>query len=117
MLAEVSEAMAAAGVNIETLDAETIGGAGVLRLTVDRYDVALRALSKTPFHAISEDAIVVQLEDRPGELARIMRRFKEANINLRSVRIIRRGDGTSIVAVDTPRTDEAKELLKDVMVS
>ena len=118
-MAEVAEAMAAAGVNIETLDAETIAGSGVIILTVDRYDAALQALARTSFKAVSEDAIVIQLDDKPGELARITRRFKDADINLRSVRILRRdpASGKSIVAVSTARTEEAMALVKDVMIS
>ena len=119
VMAEIAEAMATAGVNIETLDAETIGSSGVIILTVDRYDAALRALARTPYKAVSEDAIVIQLEDKPGELARITRRFKQANINLQSVRILRRDptSGKTIVAVSTPRTEEAMALLEDVMIS
>ena len=117
MVAEIAEALAAAGVNIEFITAETIGGSGVVVLTVDRYDDALRALARTPFQAISEDAFVVQLDDKPGELARITRRFKDANINLRSIRIIRREGGKGIIAVATDRTDEARELLKDVIIA
>ena len=117
VVTEICEALAAAGVNIESLDAETIGGSGVTKLTVDRYDDALRALAQTPFHAISEEAIVLQLEDKPGELARITRRLKDANISIRSVRIVRRATGTSIVAISTERAEEAMELLKDVMIS
>jgi hypothetical protein len=117
VVAEISEAMAAAGVNIETIVAETVAGSGVTIMSVDRYDEALRALAQTPFHAISEDAIVVQLDDHPGELARITRRLKEAQINLRSIRIIRREGGKSIVAIGTERTDQAMSLLSDVLVS
>jgi hypothetical protein len=36
---------------------------------------------------------------------------------MRSVRIIRRATGTSIVAISTERTEEAMELVKDVMIS
>jgi hypothetical protein len=117
VVAEVSEAMAAAGVNIETIDAETVAGSGVTIMTVDKYDEALRALAQTPFHAISEDAVVVQLEDHPGELARVTRRLKEAEINLRSIRIIRREGGKSIVAIGTERTQQTMDLLKDVLVT
>ncbi len=117
VVAEISEALAAAGVNIETLAAETVAGSGVTILTVDRYDEALRALAQTPFQAISEDAIVIRLDDKPGELARITHRFKDAQINLRSIRIIRREAGTCIVAVGTQRTKEAMDLLRDVLVS
>jgi len=117
VVTEICEALAAARVNIESLDAETIGGSGVTKLTVDRYDDALRALARTPFHAISEEAIVLQLKDKPGELARITRRLRDANIRIRSVRIIRRATGTSIVAISTERAEEAMELLTDVMIS
>ena len=117
VVTEICEALAAARVNIESMDAETIGGSGVTKLIVDRYDDALRALAQTPFHAISEEAIVLQLEDKPGELARITRRLKDANISMRSVRIIRRATGTSIVAISTERAEEAMELLTDVMIS
>ncbi len=116
ILAAITEAMAQAGVNIETLDAETIGSTAVFILTVNRYDDALRALANTPYQAVSEDALVIQLEDKPGELARITRRFKDANINLRSVRILRRDTGKSIVAVSTESNEEALELLGDVIV-
>jgi histidine decarboxylase len=117
VVAEISEALAGAGVNIETLDAEAFGTSCVVILTVDRYDLALQTLARTAFHAISEDAIVVQLDDRPGELARIMRRFNDAKVGLRSVRIIRRDQGKSIVAIATRRTQQAMDLVRDVLVS
>ena len=116
VIAEISEALAEADVNIETLAAETVGGSAVTILTVDRYDEALRAIARTSFHAISEDAIVVQLDDKPGELARITRRFKDAQINLSSIRIVRRDAGKCVVAIATPRTKEAVDLVKDVMI-
>jgi hypothetical protein len=78
VVAEISEALAAAGVNIEELAAEGVGGTAVAILAVDRYDEALRALAGRGFKAVSEDALVVQLDDRSGELARIAWRFNEA---------------------------------------
>ena len=117
MVAEITEALADAGVNIEFLSAEIIGGSRVAILTVDHYDEALRALAKTPYQALSEDAILIQLDDKPGELARITRRFADAGIELRSIRIIRYEGGTGIFAVAADRTEEAAELLKDVLIS
>ena len=117
MVAEITEALAEAGVNIEFLSAEIIGGSRVAILTVDRYDEALRALARTPYQALSEDAILIQLDDKPGELARITRRFADAGIELRSIRIIRYEGGTGIFAVAADRTEEAAELLKDVLIS
>lgn len=117
IVAEITEALADAGVNIEFLSAEIIGGSRVVILTVDRYDEALRALSRTAYQALSEDAFLIQLDDKPGELAQITRRVTDAGIELRSIRIIRYEGGTGIFALAADRTEEAMELLKDVLIS
>ena len=117
LLAQVSEILAARGINIETLNAETVQDYGVVILTVDRYDEALAALRDAGLHAVSEDAIIIRIADEPGALARISRRFHDAEIRLRSVRIIRRSSGSGLVALSTERTERALELVKDVLVS
>ena len=117
MVAEITEALADADVNIEFLSAEIIGGLRVAILTVDQYDEALRALARTPYQAISEDAFLIQLADKPGELARITRRLTDAGIELRTIRIIRYEGGTGIFAVAADRPEAAAELLKDVLLA
>ncbi len=117
LIADLIEIVSDAGANIETLDSETVQGLVVAILTVDRYDLALRALAARGLHAVSEDALLVRLDDHPGALAGIAHRFKQADIPLRSVRIVRREDGQSIIALSTPRTDEALELVRDVLIA
>jgi len=117
VVAEITEALASAEVNIEFIDAATVGASKVVVMTVDRYDAALQALAQTSLHAISEDAIVIQLDDKPGELARITSRLQEARIDIRSIRIIRREAGIGIIAVSTQRNAEARKVLEDVVIS
>ena len=117
VVAEISKVLGERGINIETLAAETMEETGVVILTVDRYDEALTALRDASFDAVTEDAIVVRIKDEPGALARLAQRFKEADINLRSVRIIRRMGGWGLVAISTDRTAEAMDLVKDMRIS
>ncbi len=117
LLARVSEILATRGINIETLDAETVQDHGVVILTVDRYDEALVALRDAGIPAVSEDAIIIRIADEPGALARISRRFHDAGIRLRSVRIIRRSTGYGLVALSTERTERALDLVRDVLIS
>ena len=117
LLAQVSEILAERGINIETLDAETVQDYGVVIFTVDRYDEALVALRDAGVPAVSEDAIIIRIADEPGALARISRRFHDAEIRLRSVRIIRRDAGHGLVALSTERTERALDLVKDVLIS
>lgn len=117
VIAEMIETLGREGVNIETLDSEVTHGTVVAIMTVDRYDDALRALAQGGFDAISEDALLIRLDDRPGALAAVAHRFKEADIPIRSVRIIRRAEGSGIVALTTARTNEALALVKDVLIA
>ena len=117
LLTRVSEILAERGINIETLDAETVEDYGVVILTVDRYDEALAALRDAGVHAVSEDAIIIRITDEPGALARIARRFHDAGIPLRSVRIVRRNAGSGLVALSTERTEQALDLVRDELVS
>jgi histidine decarboxylase len=117
VIPELIEALGSAGVNIETLDSQTIGPTVVAILTVDRYDDAVRTLAQAGFHAVTEDALLVRLEDKPGALAEVARRFHAASVPLHSVRIVRRGEGWGVVALGTPRTEEALALVGDALIS
>lgn len=115
-LADVTQVLAAHDVNIEEINAERMDELGVITMAVDRYDDALRALSEAGYQAISQDALVIRIEDRPGALARIATRFKEAGINLRSMHIIHREDGASLVSIVTADNPRAEPLVRDVLV-
>lgn len=117
LLADISEILANKGINIETIDADEIHDTAVIEMTVDRYDEALHNLRDAGFDAITEDALLIRLKDEPGALAKVARRFKEANIDLRSVRFIRRQQGYAFVAIATDRSQEARDLIKEFVVN
>src|SRR5262245_51351534 len=114
---DVTELLAAAGVNIETFDAETTGDTAVVVLTVDEYDKALQALHLGGFQPVTEDALLVRLDDKPGALAAVAKRFRDAGISLRSLRILHTGAGQTLAMISTERTAEAVALVKDILVS
>ena len=117
VMADITGALTEHNINIDSFDMEADGGHGVCSLTVgDDYDKALRVLRDRGYDAVTEDAIVIKLKDEPGALARVAKRFADANINVRSVRIIRRNDDHSLVAISTERTDEAMQLVEDMRV-
>lgn len=115
LLADLSEALGDRGINIETIDAEEVRDTAVVELTVDRYDEALQILRDAGFDAVTEDALLIRLQDKPGALAKVARRFKDAGIDMKSVRIIRRQGGSAFVAIATDRSAEARALVSDYL--
>ncbi|WP_339138689.1 MAG: hypothetical protein WGN25_10165 [Candidatus Electrothrix sp. GW3-4] len=116
-LADITELMAANDINIDTIESETVGNASVIVMTVNKYDLALRALRDASFNAITEDCLLIKLKDEPGALAKIARKFKEADLHIRSFHIISRNNDTSIAAISTERTEQAMKLVEDILVS
>ncbi len=117
IVADISTALANKNINIESLDAEAAKRHGIVILSVDKYDEALKTLKDASFTVYTEDTIVVEIADEPGALAKIARRFKDANLNMRSIRIIKREAGKSLVAIATDDTKEAIKLVEDCIVA
>ncbi|MCK4626958.1 MAG: hypothetical protein KAV00_16720 [Phycisphaerae bacterium] len=117
LTADISEALAAGGVNIETLNAREAEDLDIVTLTVDRYDDALKALRDASIDAITEDAVLIRIRDEPGALAKVVKRFKDADVHVRSIRIIHRRQDWAVVAISMDRTEEAMSLIKDLMIT
>lgn len=116
LAADLTETLGARGINIENLTAGVVGEIAVFLIIVDRYDEALAALRDASFEAVSEDALVVRIPNEPGALAKVARRFTDAGIALRSMRIIRRIEGWGLVAISTDRITEARRLVQDLLI-
>lgn len=118
VVTEITEALAKADINIETLDARLVDNFVIVVMTVDHYDRALQVVHQiSKMNIVTEDAILVKLINEPGALAKIARRFTDAGIGLRSIRFIQRDSKFGLVAISTERTEAALNLVSDVLVS
>ncbi len=116
-LAAVSETLARAEVNIEFIEARVLGERGVIVLRVDRYDTALRTLNDAGYRAVTEDALVLDLENRPGSLAEVARRLADARIGIRSLRIVERAGERSLVTLIADDPGAARRVLAAELVT
>lgn len=114
--ADITGILASHSININSMDAMEEDDHGFMLITVDRYDDALRCLREAGYQPVTEDAIVIRVADEPGALAKVANRFKEAQINLRSLHIIRRFKGVIHVSLVTDDNPAASELVTDLLV-
>ena len=110
-LARITEVLGEAEINIESIDGRSIGELGVITLSTSDDDAALHALLKADLRAVTSDAIVFHLPDRPGALASVAQRFSRHRLNVRTIHIVHRLAGHAIVAVTTDDDDTARSLL------
>ena len=116
VLARIAEALAAAGVNIEDFDVESHDAEGIISLTVDKYDEALHVLRDLGYRAITQDTLLIRLDDKPGALAKIALRLTDGGLDLRSMHIVRRTGAFSIVSLVASDNAAAAAVLRDVLI-
>ncbi len=81
-LSRILEAFEAARVNVCGLSAADTGDCGIVRFVVDDPDAALSVLRERGAACSRSEVLCIRLEDRPGELARLMGVLARVGINI-----------------------------------
>ena len=109
-LARVTEAMAAANINIETVCA--IGRvAPNVAMVVEQVPQTCAVLDSLGIPYTTAELIKLVMPDQPGALAQFSRRLADAGVNINSIYILSkyRGDAELVFSVDD--VDKARQTL------
>jgi hypothetical protein len=81
-LFEVTNALGRAGINLRALNLVDTGAFGQLRLLVSNVAKARRILMEMAIPAHINEVVAVEIEDKPGSLAQVLKPLFEANIQV-----------------------------------
>lgn len=98
-IADLGEAAGKAGVDLRGACGFESGGEGVMHALVDDAAAARRAFEGGGMEVRGEREVIVQdINDVPGELGRVMRRFADAGINVDLIYLT--ADGRLVIGPD-----------------
>ena len=107
-LREITDILAKAGIDIRALSIADTSEFGILRLIVRDPHKAKALLEKNGFVATINDVVGVEINDRPGGLAEIVRLFAERGINMEYMyAFLTRTENKAYLVV---RVDDASEV-------
>src|SRR2546423_14486199 len=82
-LADLGEALGQAGVNVDGIAGFAIDAQGIAHLLVEDAAGARKAIEGAGIEVREEaDALVIDVQDRPGELGKIARKIANAGVNV-----------------------------------
>ena len=81
-LAEITAIIADQGVNIRALSVADTADFGILRLIVDQAEVARAALKEKGFTVSKTNVLAVEVPDRIGGLAAVLKSIEQAGLNV-----------------------------------
>ena len=116
LVAEISELLGKHNINIDSINANSEQGFAEIRLFTPDNTMALSILNESGFKAVSDESILVRIQDTPGALGRISRTLSENDIDIRGITMIEQNQGSNIVAIVTDQDENARKILKDALV-
>ena len=112
-LAEVADVLGREGINIRALSLADTTDFGILRLIVNDREKAKKALKEAGFTVGITQVIAVEVEDRPGGLARILKLLADEGINVEYMyAFVERSSGNAVLIFKFEDLDRAIEVLQ-----
>ena len=100
-------------INIRALTVAESEDFGVLRIVVDKPQEALNLLRANKFTANFTDIVAVEVDDRPGGLARILKLLQSTNINVEYMYgFVEKFSNKALLVFRFENIDKALEVLK-----
>jgi len=116
-LAEVTRILGESGVNIRALSLADTKDFGILRLIVNDKEKAKEVLDRKGFTVRKTEVVAVEVPDRPGGLADIMRILAEADINVEYLyAFVQQSGENAIIIFRFDETDRAIAVLSEKKV-
>lgn len=111
-LARVAEALAQSATNIRGLAADKLGTRPSIKLVTDDENSTRKALERAGLEFEESEVVVVDLIDRPGEIAKVARKAAKAGVNIDSVFLIGKKGTPAAIAIGTKDAKKAKNALE-----
>ena len=113
-LAEITEAIAAAGIDIRALSIADTTDFGILRLIVDKPELAVDVLKAEGVIVKLSDVLAIAIDDAPGGLAKALTVLTDANVVIEYMyAFIGKADGKAMTVIRVDNEDKAVEALKN----
>lgn len=111
VLAEITAVLASRGINVAAITAGTLGGEGMIHIDLDAADPAVAALTAEGYRTVTEDVLLARVVDKPGAVAELSRRLVDAQLDIRALNMVSRGEGWAVVAISTNDNAAARRVL------
>lgn len=110
-LARVTEALAQSAINIRGLATDKLGEKPAVKIITDDENSTRKALTRAGLAFEESEILLIDLIDRPGEIAKVAKRVAGADVNISSVFLIGKKDTPVAMAIVADDPKKAKKLL------
>ncbi len=111
-LAKICEMLGSHGVNIKAVSSERTAHRPMIKVVTDDEVTTKSALARSGIAYDVKDVLAVRMPDRPGELGKVARKLARAMVNVDSIYILNKENGTTEIAFTVDDVKKAEATLK-----
>lgn len=110
---ELTEALKKANVNMLVMSIADTSDYGILRAVTDDNAKAIKALKEAGFTVNSTDLVGIEVEDKPGGLAEVLKVLDQGGIDIEYLYSFKKAnDGNAIILFKVADIDKTVEIVK-----
>jgi hypothetical protein len=110
-LGRLCRVLTQAGVNIKGITVSDASDVSIIRLIVSNPKAAQKALREAGLPFVSQEVLIMELEDKPGALEEMAFRLAEAGINVQYIYGSTATAGTARLILRVSEVDRARQVL------
>ena len=114
-LADVTNALSLAGVNLKSVAAMSFGDDALVRLIPDDVDAARNVLREKNIDFEESELTTVLLENKAGELTGVATKLSEAGVNMLAMYVVGLADDLIELAIVADDAKNARKVLTDMV--
>ena len=111
-IANVCTALGTAGINLQSIASEHIGGQGFLRIIPEDSKATEEMLNRKDFMYSENTVIVKAFEDKPNQIADAVEKLGAEGININALYLLQSKNGKAQVGIVTDDPQKASRLLR-----
>lgn len=115
LLADISYILGKSKINIDALTAGVIGNNAVIHIVVKDDKRTKDILEKNGYKVAPSNAIVVEIMDEPGELAKLTQKLVDAKVNMEKMHFLAKGKKTALYAINVDNRKKALKVLAEYL--
>ena len=112
VLAAVTTALGRNGINLESISAQTFPEGAVIKLLTKDFTSAKKSLEQNGYNVSTSDVLLLEMDDKSGELSKFARKFAGAGINIETIYLMSRNNGKVVLAITSDNNLLAKKIFR-----
>jgi hypothetical protein len=117
LLADISYVLSKGRINIDSVNVDVISGKAIITLSLSDVVRGKIVLEASGYNVEGGEAVVVKVQDQPGELNRVTAMLSKDGINIENVHTLSKDGKNTVLSIRTDKPKRTAAILKDYLIT